>query len=119
MIGRRPKLPGLGDRVQDPAAKSRRCGLGGGDTEPGRGLGHAPHLAGALLAPAQVALEAPQLSLVVDGVYGICASQDVHGGSQGRPHHVTPMQSRSLIRPSRILVLIVPSVIPSSPATSR
>jgi len=108
------KLPGPSDRRQNPVAQRWGCGLGGCETEPGSDLGHGPHLADALLAPPHVPFEAPELSLVVDGVHGICAGQDVQGGPQGS-HQVTPMQSRSLIRPSRMRVLIVPSEAPAHP----
>ena len=66
----------------------------------------------------QVPLELVTLDFVVDRIERVDAGQGVQVIAE-ELHQLTPMQSRILIRPSRILVLIVPSVLPSSAATSR
>ena len=86
--------------------------------QPGRGFGQAPDLARALLTPVQVPLELVPFDFVVYGIEGVDAGQGVQVIAE-ELHQLTPMQSRILIRPSRILVLIVPSVLLSSAATSR
>ena len=83
-----------------------------------RRLGQAAYLARALLAAAHVPLELVALAYVVDRVDRVGAAQRVQVIAE-ELHQLTPMQSRILIRPSRILVLIVPSVLPSRAATSR
>ena len=63
----------------------------------------------------QVPLEGLPL-LIVQGVEGVAAGEHVQVVGDVR-HQRTPMQSRILISPSRILVLTVPRAIPSSFAT--
>src|SRR5690348_8715030 len=112
------KLPGATGGGEYSLAHLRRRCLSGREPEPRRGRRHPAHLVGALLAAAHVVLEPAALGFVIDGVDRVNAGQDVQVRTE-QPHHVTPMQSRSLIRPSRILVLMVPSVMPSSSATWR
>src|SRR5262249_45084589 len=106
------------DGRQYVLANLRRSRHGSGEREPGGGRAHPAQLVRALLASPHVSLEAGALTGVVDGVERIHAGLDVRVGPE-QSDHVTPMQSRSRIRPSRILVLIVPRVIPSRAATSR
>ena len=70
---------------------------------------------GEITAAAQVMLE-PVSFCSVDRMQGVDAGQDVQVMAR-ESHQLTPMQSRSRIRPSRIRVLIVPRAVPSSPAT--
>ncbi len=66
------------------------------------------------LTAIQVVLEPVPLG-VIDGVEGVRPGEFV----PPELHQFTPMQSRIRIRPSRILVLIVPSATLSSLETSR
>src|SRR5262249_46623208 len=101
----RPPSPALAaPAAAPPTARRRRRGR-----QAGGGVGHPPQLGRAVVAPPHMVLEAGALRLVVDRVDGVGAGKSVQVDAQG-PHYVTPMQSRSLISPSRILVLIVPSV---------
>ena len=63
----------------------------------------------------QVLLERGPLG-IRQGVEGVAAGQHVQLLTQDA-HHVTSMQSRILISPSRIRVLTVPRATPSSSAT--
>ena len=75
------------------------------------------HLVRAWLAALQMVLEALLLG-VLEGVKRVGAGEDMQVVPE-QVHQPTPMQSRILISPSRILVLIVPSATFSSPATCR
>ena len=66
----------------------------------------------------QVAGEPGEFGARVERVEGIGAGQQVQVLAE-EPHQLTPRQSRILINPSRILVLIAPSVTCSSSATWR
>ena len=69
------------------------------------------------LTAVQMALE-PVSFGIVDGIQRVDAGQRVQIMAE-QLHQLTPMQSRNRMRPSRILVLIVPSATSSSPETSR
>ena len=69
------------------------------------------------LTAIQVVLEPVPLG-VIDGVEGVRAGEGMQFVPQ-ELHQFTPMQSRMRMRPSRILVLIVPSATLSSLETSR
>jgi len=127
-----PDLPG-GEHGLLPQASTRpdrrRCG------QPGRGLAQPAHLGLAGLAASEVLVEAGPVA-VGNRVHDVGADQRVRvsaaqpcdppgcapaagGRLAALCHHSTPRQSRSLIRPSRIRVLMVPTATPSSSATSR
>ena len=69
------------------------------------------------LAAVQMALE-PVSFGAVDGIQRIGAGQGMQIMAE-QLHQLTPTQSRNRMRPSRILVLIVPRATSSSPDTSR
>ena len=111
------QLPGprrLGEYPVPQSAGGRRSR---GRGHPGRGLLQPAHLLGAGVAGGQVPLEAGPVARR-QRVERVGTRQRVQVGPP-RCHHVTPRQSRSLIRPSRIRVFVVPTAIPSRPATSR
>ena len=88
---------------------------GGGHRQPRGGFPQSPYLVGARCALGQVLPERGTLG-ARQGVEGVAARQQVHLMTLGA-HQVTSMQSRILIRPSRMRVLTVPSATPSSSAT--
>ncbi len=106
--------------VRRAAVSTRERSSGGGVTavamrQPGGGLPQPADLLRAGGAAGQVLLE---IGLLVTGqrVKGVAAGQQVQFVTLDA-HQVTPMQSRSRIRPSLIRVLMVPSGTPSSSAT--
>jgi len=90
----------------------RGQGQGGGD------LPQAADLGCARLASAQVPGKPVLLRLVIERIEHVRAGQRVQVGAE-QLHQPTPRQSRSRMSPSRILVLIVPTAVPRSAATSR
>jgi len=117
MPGGRRQLPGLPGRAQYrvPELRGRAHRRGGG--ERGRRLAQSAYLLTALLTARQVPFEAGPVRLR-HRVHRVRSGQGVRIAA-AEPHRSTPRQSRSLISPSRIRVLTVPTATPSSLATSR
>ena len=102
-------------RLQDLRPELRRRHPGNRERQLRGGVVQAPYVLLAGLAALQVLLEALSLG-VLESIKRVGAAETV----QIAPHELhapTPRQSRILIRPSRILVLIVPSAMLSNPAT--
>ncbi len=101
------------DVGEHPVAQtSRRRGRRGGTEEAGR-FGEGPDLFAAVGTVGEVSFEPGPLE-VVERVDDVGAGQGVDVGV----HEATPIASRSRIRPSRILVLAVPTGRSSMVATS-
>lgn len=103
--------------IQDPLPELQRRNLSDCERQPGRGLVQVAYIAHAPLAALQVALEALSLG-VIKSVKRVGAAKSMRVLPQ-ELHAPTPRQSRIRIKPSRILVLIVPSATLSNPATWR
>ena len=102
-------------RLQDQPPELRRRHPGDRERQLRGGVVQAPYFLPAGLAALQVLLEALSLG-VLQSVKRVGAAETV----RITPHELhapAPRQSRILIRPSRILVLIVPSAMLSNPAT--
>ena len=114
--GERRQLAGPRDRAQRLLLQLGPWPHRGRGAQPGSRLTESLDLLDAGIAAREVPLEARPVG-IRDRVKRIGARQGMQI-SLAAPHHSTPRQSRSLISPSRMRVLTVPTGTPSSPATS-
>ena len=115
VTARRGKLPGAQGGGEYPLAHLRRRGDRGRHRQPGGGLPQ-PRTSSAQEGHRARCFSKSARSSSGQRVESVAAGQQVQFVTLDA-HQVTPMQSRSLIRPSLIRVLIVPSGTPSSSAT--